>query len=224
MSFSSQGKVFFLCNDKNQTWEQSLWCRNAQPRSFIAYWHESVWVMTQNWKEESIVSICILEITCGGWSFLYTHHILSVMHYPTNIFASGWDPPPGLRSVLSMVRTFTNLLTFTNVYAHKSISLTHTSRKPQNVHRKYFWAILMTSFSDFKIDVNICEPHLSCFMGTSSIVNVFDSFHIWHVFELFLSFCHLFDILTRNLLLKPSQPVIGLFFFVLVFIVLLIVD
>ena len=33
------------------------------------------------------------------------------------------------------------------------------TKNPQNVHRKYFWAILMTFIFDVKIDVNICEPH-----------------------------------------------------------------
>ena len=33
------------------------------------------------------------------------------------------------------------------------------TKNPQNVHRKYFWAILMTFISEVKIDVNICEPH-----------------------------------------------------------------
>ena len=33
------------------------------------------------------------------------------------------------------------------------------TKNPQNVHRKYFWAILMTFISDVKIDINICEPH-----------------------------------------------------------------
>ena len=33
------------------------------------------------------------------------------------------------------------------------------TKNPQNVHRKYFWAILMTFISDVKIDVNMCEPH-----------------------------------------------------------------
>ena len=33
------------------------------------------------------------------------------------------------------------------------------TKNPQNVHRKYFWAILMTFISDVKIDINMCEPH-----------------------------------------------------------------
>ena len=33
------------------------------------------------------------------------------------------------------------------------------TKNPQNVHRKYFWAILLTFIFDVKIDVNICEPH-----------------------------------------------------------------
>ena len=33
------------------------------------------------------------------------------------------------------------------------------TKNPQNVHRKYFWAILLTFIFDVKIDINICEPH-----------------------------------------------------------------
>ena len=33
------------------------------------------------------------------------------------------------------------------------------TKNPQNVHRKYFWAVLMTFICDVKIDVNMCEPH-----------------------------------------------------------------
>ena len=42
-----------------------------------------------------------------------------------------------------------------------SILMSHmmVAKTPQIVHRKYFWAILMTSISDVKIDINICEPH-----------------------------------------------------------------
>ena len=37
------------------------------------------------------------------------------------------------------------------------------TKNPQNVLRKYFWAILMTFISDVKIDANICEPHYIIF-------------------------------------------------------------
>ena len=41
-----------------------------------------------------------------------------------------------------------------------NFDITHDGHQnPQNVLRKYFWAILMTFISDVKIDVNICEPH-----------------------------------------------------------------
>ena len=33
------------------------------------------------------------------------------------------------------------------------------TKNPQNVHRKYFYAVLMTFISDVKIEVNMCEPH-----------------------------------------------------------------
>ena len=59
------------------------------------------------------------------------------------------------------------------------------TKNPQNVHRKYFWAILMTFISDVKIDVNICEPHYVnlFFLWTSSIVQMFD----YLTFDIFLT-------------------------------------
>ena len=68
------------------------------------------------------------------------------------------------------------------------------TKNPQNVHRKYFWAILMTFISDVKIDVNMCEPHYVYlfFLWTSSIVQMFD----YLTFDIFLTTWHLFDILT----------------------------
>ena len=50
------------------------------------------------------------------------------------------------------------------------------TKNPQNVHRKYFWAILITFICDVKIDINMCEPHYVYlfFLWTSSIVQVFD--------------------------------------------------
>ena len=33
------------------------------------------------------------------------------------------------------------------------------TKNPQNVHRKYFWPILVTFIFDVKIDVIMCEPH-----------------------------------------------------------------
>ena len=68
------------------------------------------------------------------------------------------------------------------------------TRNPQNVHRKYFWAILMTFISDVKIDINMCEPHYVYlfFLWTSSIVQMFD----YLTFDIFLTTWHLFDKLT----------------------------
>ena len=83
------------------------------------------------------------------------------------------------------------------------------TKNPQNVHRKCFWTILVTFIFDVKIDVNMCEPHYVnlFFLWTSSIVHVFD----FLTFDIFLTNCHLFDILTSFNLnhLSPSQ---GYFF------------
>ena len=73
------------------------------------------------------------------------------------------------------------------------------TKSPQNVHRKYFWAILVTFIFDVKIDINICEPHdvNLFFLWTSSIVCIFDFFIFdiflttWHVFYNLTSFWHL---------------------------------
>ena len=59
-----------------------------------------------------------------------------------------------------------------------SILMSHMmlTKNSQNVHRKYFWAILITFICDIKIDINMCEPHYVYlfFLWTSSIVQVFD--------------------------------------------------
>ena len=69
------------------------------------------------------------------------------------------------------------------------------TKNPQNVHRKYFWAILITFICDVKIDINMCEPHYVYlfFLWTSSIVQVFDYLAI----DIFL---------TINPLWGPAHP------------------
>ena len=56
-----------------------------------------------------------------------------------------------------------------------SILMSHmmVTKNPQNVLRKYFWAILMTLISDVKFDINICEPYYVFFLQTSCIVQIF---------------------------------------------------
>ena len=63
------------------------------------------------------------------------------------------------------------------------------TKNSQNVHRKYFWAILMTFISDVKIDVNMCEPH---YVNLFFFVNLLHSPDVW-LFDIW----HLFDILTH---------------------------
>ena len=82
----------------------------------------------------------------------------------------------------------------------------------QNVHRKYFWPILMTFICDVKIDVNMCEPHCVNF-----VVNLLHSSNVWHLtsfwqFDIFFTSFWQFDIfltfwqMTCNLNhLSPSQ-------------------
>ena len=86
------------------------------------------------------------------------------------------------------------------VEVHKKIKLTQwgshilmsiltsemmVTKSPQNVHRKYFYAVLMTFISDVKIEVNMCEPHQVnlFFLWTSSIVQMFD----YLTFDIFLT-------------------------------------
>ena len=65
------------------------------------------------------------------------------------------------------------------------------TKNPQNVHRKYFWTILVTFIFNIKIDINMCECHYVnlFFLLTSSIVQVFD----FLTFDIFLTTWHLFD-------------------------------
>ena len=54
-----------------------------------------------------------------------------------------------------------NKLTQWGSHILMSILTSHmmVTKNPQNVHRNYFWAILLTFIFDIKIDINICEPH-----------------------------------------------------------------
>ena len=83
------------------------------------------------------------------------------------------------------------------------------TKNPQNVHRNYFWAILLTFIFDIKIDINICEPH---YINLFFCVNLLHSLHvwlfdIWHLFDNLTSFWH-FD---TSIKLKPPQPAQGYF-------------
>ena len=68
-----------------------------------------------------------------------------------------------------------DIMRFTHIYINLMSHMMLT-KNPQNVHRKYFWAILITFIWDVKIDINMCEPHYVYlfFLWTSSIVQVFD--------------------------------------------------
>ena len=100
-----------------------------------------------------------------------------------------------------------NKLTRWGSHILTSILMSHMmiTKNPQNVHRKYFWAILLTFIFDVKIDINMCEPHyvnLLFFLWTSSIVCMFD----FLIFDIFLTTWHLFDILTHQLNLNHLSP------------------
>ena len=102
-----------------------------------------------------------------------------------------------------------------------SILMSHmmVTKNPQNVHRNYFWAILLTFIFDIKIDINICEPHYVnfFFLWTSSIVCMFD----FLIFDIFLTTWHLFDILTHQLNLNHLSPHRAIFYLWLLFLFIL---
>ena len=91
-------------------------------------------------------------------------------------------------------RRFTKKLNWHEVHRYWASILTSqmmVTKNPQNVHRKFFWAILMTFISDVKIDVNMCEPLMSIYF----FVNLLHSpdvwlFDIWHLFDN-LTFWHI---------------------------------
>ena len=106
-------------------------------------------------------------------------------------------------------RRFTkkNKLTQWGSHILTSILTSHmmVTKNPQNVHRNYVWAILLTFIFDIKIDINICEPHyvnLLFFLWTSSIVCMFD----FLIFDIFSTAWHLFDILTHQLNWNHLSP------------------
>ena len=84
------------------------------------------------------------------------------------------------------------------------------TKNPQNVHRKYFWTILVTFIFDVKLDINICESYyvnLLVFVNLLHSPEIWLFWHLstWHLFDnltsfwhfdIFLTFWHLFDILT----------------------------
>ena len=80
------------------------------------------------------------------------------------------------------------------------------TKNPQNVQRKYFWAILMTFISEVKIDINMCEPHYVnlFFLWTSSIVQMFD----YLTFDIFLTTWH-FDTFNLNHL-SPHRAIFSI--------------
>ena len=88
-----------------------------------------------------------------------------------------------------------NKFTYYSSHILMSILTSHmmVTKNPQNVHRKCYWTILVTFIFNIKIDINMCEPHYGnlFFLWTSSIVQVFDFFGIWHLFDNLTSFWQL---------------------------------
>ena len=83
-------------------------------------------------------------------------------------------------------RRFTKTINWHNeVHTLMSILTSHmmVTKNPQNVHRKYFWEILMTFISDIKIDINMCEPHVNLFLGGLSL-------HLNHLIASRMGICY----------------------------------
>ena len=98
-----------------------------------------------------------------------------------------------------------NKLTQWGSHILTSILMSHmmVTKNPQNVHRKYFWAILLTFIFDVKIDINICEPH---YVNLLFFVNLLHSLHVW------LFFWQLDIILTHQLNLNHLSPHRAIFY------------
>ena len=74
------------------------------------------------------------------------------------------------------------------------------TKNPQNVHRKYFWAILMTFIWHQNWRQYVWTSLCLFFLWTSSIVQMFDYLHLtsfWQL-DIFLTTWHLFEILGAN--------------------------
>ena len=83
-----------------------------------------------------------------------------------------------------------------HIYNDINFDVTYDGHQnPSNVHRKFFWPILMIFTCDVKIYINVCEPH-----SIHMFVNFLHSlavwlFDIWHLFDNLTSF----NILTHYL-------------------------
>ena len=60
---------------------------------------------------------------------------------------------------VTYLTSFCQMLKMSHILMSILTSHVMVTKNPQNVHRKYFWAILLTFIFDVKIDINICEPH-----------------------------------------------------------------
>ena len=98
-----------------------------------------------------------------------------------------------------------NKLTQWGSHILTSIFTSHmmVTKNPQNVHRNFFWAILLTFIFNIKIDVNICEPH---YVNLFFFVNLLHSPNVWP-----FDISHLLNLDTYNL--NHLSPHRAIFFF-----------
>ena len=103
-----------------------------------------------------------------------------------------------------------NKLTWWGSHILTSILISHmtVTKNPQSVHRKYFWAILVTFIFDIRLDINICKPHYVNLFFVNLLYSpeiwLFWHLSTWHLFDNLTSFWH-FDIFLNLYHLSPSQ-------------------
>ena len=102
-----------------------------------------------------------------------------------------------------------NIWTMEEVHMLMSVvtSLMIVTKNTQNVHRKYFWPILMNFICDIKIDVNICEPH--CFnllfvLWISCIVQMFAFWYLTSSWQLDIFLTSFLTFYSNHLSLAPG--------------------
>ena len=90
---------------------------------------------------------------------------------------------------------------FTHIDVNSDITY-NGNQKPQSVHGKYFWPILVNFIFDIKLDINICKPHYINLLLFVSLLHspdiwllTFDNLTSFWQFDIFLTFWHLFDML-----------------------------
>ena len=148
----------------------TYWCQ---------FWHHIWW-----WPKT--LQMCIESVFEQFW-------------WPAKNSAIHWEHPPQHEPAQQGERRHQNIPVFLDIIHKPQTNIINViNRKcPQEFlwwknQKNHFW--WRQKLFDVKIDVNMCEPHYVnlFFLWTSSIVCVFD----FLTFDIFLTFWHLFGILT----------------------------